>query len=155
MKLSTKPFKIALACDHRGFFLKEKIKKYLEKKGHPTLDFGTDSEVSVDYPDYILKAAESVSDGKTARAIGICYTGIGSSIIANKVKGVRASLVKSVREAKLTRAHNNSNMLILGSGFLKKQNIIAILEAWLKTPFEGGRHERRVHKISNYEKKHL
>ena len=143
---------IALASDHRGFELKEKIKGYLEAKRIRTLDFGTDSTESCDYPDYILKAAEAVHRGRAERAIGICYTGIGSSIAANKVKGVRAALVQNVKQAGLSRAHNDSNMLILGAGFVKPAQVKKIIETWLETPFEGGRHARRIAKITRYEK---
>ena len=146
--------KIAFACDHRGFEAKEKILSFLKEKGYDVVDFGTDSGKSVDYPDFILKAAESVGKGTCRKAIGVCYTGIGSSIAANKVKGVRASLVHSVKEAELTRAHNDSNMLILGSGFLPEELLIPIIETWLVTPFEGGRHAERVGKIERYEQKH-
>ena len=146
--------KVAFACDHRGFEVKEKILSFLKKKGYEVVDFGTNSGESVDYPDFILKAAESVSKGNCEKAIGVCYTGIGSSITANKVKGVRASLVHSVKEAELTRAHNDSNMLILGSGFLPEELLIPIIETWLATPFEGGRHVERVNKIRDYEQKH-
>ena len=145
---------VAIACDHRGFETKEKIAAYLKKNQYQVEDCGCYSTEPADYPDYILKAAEGIKSGKCFRAIGICYTGIGSSIAANKVKGVRASLVKSVEEAKLTRAHNDSNMLILGSGFIEPALVIPIVEGWLKTPFEGGRHAQRVNKIKNYEQKH-
>ena len=118
------------------------------------MDFGTDSAASVDYPDFILKAAESVAKGTCEKAVGVCYTGIGSSIAANKVKGVRASLAHSVKEAELTRAHNDSNMLILGAGFLPEELIIPIIETWLVTPFEGGKHAERVNKIQHYEEEH-
>ena len=150
----TKPAKIAFACDHRGFDFRGKILDYLKNKNVEVVDFGTDSPDPVDYPDPMLKAAESVASGKTAKAIGVCYTGIGSAIAANKVKGVRAALVHSIREAELSRAHNDANMLILGSGFLEPEILIPILEKWLNTPFEGGRHAQRVDKIRNYEKKH-
>ncbi len=146
--------KIALACDHRGLEVKEKIAAYLKQKNYSVNDCGTFSTAPVDYPEYILKAAELVAQGKCGRAVGICYTGIGSSIAANKVKGIRASLVKSVEEARLTRAHNDSNMLILGAGFLDPALVIPILEVWLETPFEGGRHEERVNQIKAYEQKH-
>ena len=102
----------------------------------------------------MFKAAEKVTSGKCDAAVGICYTGIGSAIAANKVKGVRAALVHSVKEAELSRAHNNSNMLILGSGFLDSKLIEPIIKTWLTTSFEGGRHERRVEKIKQYEEKH-
>ncbi len=146
--------KIAFACDHRGFEKKEKILSFLKEKGYEVVDFGTNSDESVDYPDFILKAAESVAKGTCEKAIGVCYTGIGSSIAANKVKGVRAALVHSVKEAELSRAHNDSNMLILGSGFLDPDLVAPILETWLATSFEGGRHEQRVNKIKTYEQKH-
>ena len=145
---------IALACDHRGLEAKQKIAAYLKQKNYSVEDCGCYSAESADYPDFMIKAAELIKDGKCSRAIGICYTGIGSSIIANKVIGVRASLVKSVEEAKLTRAHNDSNMLILGSGFLNDALILPIVEAWLETPFEGGRHAERVNKIKSYENQH-
>ena len=146
--------KIAFACDHRGFEWKAKILSFLKGMEYEVLDFGTDSNQSVDYPDFIFKAAEGVAKGTCEKAIGVCYTGIGSSIAANKVKGVRASLVHSVKEAELTRAHNDSNMLILGSGFLPDNLLIPVIETWLATPFEGGRHAERVNKIRNYEDKH-
>ena len=146
--------KIAFACDHRGFETREKIFAFLNEKGYEVVDFGTDSSQSVDYPDFILKAAESVAKGTCEKAIGVCYTGIGSSIAANKVKGVRAALVHSVKEAELTRAHNDSNMLILGAGFLPEELLLPIIETWLVTPFEGGRHAERVNKIRHYEQKH-
>ena len=147
--------KIAFACDHRGFEIREEIFAILKRHGYEVVDFGTKSNTSVDYVDFMLPAAAMLSRGECVKAIGVCYTGIGSSIIANKVKGVRASLVHSEEEAKLTRAHNDSNMLILGAGFLDKKLIRPILEAWLTTPFEGGRHEQRVNKIREYEQKHF
>jgi ribose 5-phosphate isomerase B len=126
----------------------------LKSKGFAIEDCGTHSTESADYVDPVIAAAEKVKSGNCGRAIGICYTGIGSSIAANKVLGVRASLVKSVEEARLTRAHNDSNMLILGAGFLDPKVTIPIVETWLETPFEGGRHEQRVNKIKDYERKH-
>ena len=144
---------IALAADHRGFELKEKIKEYLESKKIPVMDYGTHSGESCDYPDYIIKAAEAVKKGKAERAIGVCHSGIGSSIAANKVRGVRAALVQNAEEAKLSRAHNNSNMLILGSGFVKPAQVKKIIQTWLDTNFEGGRHARRIDKITRYENK--
>lgn len=146
--------KIAFACDHRGFEVKNKIIDFLEKNNWEVIDCGTNSGESADYPDYMFKAAELLGKGQCQKAIGVCYTGIGSSIAANKVKGVRAALVHTPEEAKLTRAHNDSNMLILGSGFLPAEQILPIVETWLKTPFEGGRHEQRVNKIRDYENKH-
>ncbi len=150
--MSSKPI-VALANDHRGFLIKQQLIPFLKQKGYEVIDFGAFSEESADYPDFMIKAAECVSQGRCEKAIGICYTGIGSSIVANKVKGVRASLVHSVEEAKLTRAHNNSNMLILGAGFVAPAIIFQLVETWLDTPFEGGRHEQRVGKITSYEQR--
>ncbi len=142
--------KVALASDHRGFKMKEEVADFLKKKGFEVQDFGTKSEDSCDYPDYILKAAEAVGKGGT-RAIAICHSGIGSSIAANKVKGVRAALVQSEEQARLSREHNDANMLILGSGFITLDRAKRIIETWLKTEFKGGRHARRVNKIAIYE----
>ena len=144
--------KIAFACDHRGYEVKKTILDFLKHKNFESIDCGTDSGSSVDYPDFMFKAAEQVSKGICKRAIGVCYTGIGSAIAANKVPGVRAALVKTVKEAELSRAHNDSNMLILGAGFLEQGALLPILETWLNTPFEGGRHAERVNKIRDYEK---
>lgn len=145
--------KIAFACDHRGFELKEPIFQFLKSKSFQVTDCGTFSDKAADYPDFILEAAEKVSSGVCDRAVGVCYTGIGSAIAANKVPGVRAALVRSVKEAELSRAHNDANMLILGSGFVPREELVNILETWFATPFEGGRHERRVGKINDYEKR--
>ncbi len=146
--------KIALACDHRGFELKEQVKRFLREKNYEVMDCGSFSPQPVDYPDLIFQAAEKVAHGTCAKAIGICHTGIGSTIAANKVAGVRAALVRTIEEAGLSRAHNDSNMLILGAGFLEASALFPILTTWLETPFEGGRHERRVEKIKSYEQKH-
>jgi len=143
--------KIAFACDHRGFKLKKQIFSFLKDHGHSVMDCGTDSDQSVDYPDFMFQAAQKVGEGDCERAIGICHSGIGSTIVANKVKGVRAALVHNVEEAGLSRAHNDSNMLILGSGFLDPELVAPILEKWLRTNFEAGRHERRVNKIKEFE----
>lgn len=144
---------LAIAADHRGVPLKEKVIRFLKSKRIPVRDFGAYSEESCDYPDFILKAAEAVRQKKADRAIGICHSGIGSAIAANKVRGIRAALVQNARQAGLSRAHNDSNMLILGSGFVKAAQVNSIIKTWLNTPFEGGRHERRIRKISNYEKR--
>jgi len=145
---------IALACDHRGFELKEHIKQFLHQKNYDVVDCGAFSSETIDYPDVIFEAAEKVGHGNCSKAIGICYTGIGSTIAANKVPGVRAALVHNIEEAELSRAHNDSNMLILGAGFLESDALFPILTTWLEIPFEGGRHERRVNKIKDYEQKH-
>ena len=135
---------IALAADHRGFELKEKIKSFLKSKRIRVIDYGTHSEESCDYPDYILRAAEAVKKGKAERAFGICHSGIGSTIAANKVPGVRAALCQNAEQAQLSRQHNDANMLILGSHYVPPEALIHLVETWLTTPFEGGRHDRRV-----------
>lgn len=142
---------LALAADHRGFELKRKIARFLKAKRIPVTDFGTHSAESCDYPDYVLKAAEAVRRKKVTGAIAICHSGIGSAIAANKVKGIRAALVQNAEQAALSRAHNDSNMLVLGAGYVKLAQAQKIIETWLNTPFEGGRHERRVRKITDYE----
>ena len=138
--------KIALASDHAGFPLKEAIKKYL--KEHELTDFGCFNEESMDYPDTGFPAAMAVRDGECERGILICGTGIGMSIVANKVKGIRASLCHCEEFAILTRKHNDSNMLTLPGRFLDENIAIKIVDAWLNTEFENGRHQKRIDKIS-------
>ena len=145
--------RIALASDHRGFRLKNFLIEILEEAGHKTQDFGTYSAESCDYTDYVYPASKAVKDKEADRAILICYTGIGSSIAANKVKGVRASLVSDIKSAKLTRQHNNSNVLVLAQYQMTREKAKKIVNAWLDTEFEGGRHLRRVRKISQIEEK--
>jgi ribose 5-phosphate isomerase B len=145
--------KIAFASDHRGFKLKNKLMEYLKNKGYAVSDFGTYSTDSCDYPDYIYPASLAVKNKKADRAIVICYTGIGSCIAANKVKGVRAALVYSIKNATLARKHNNSNVLVLPSDLLRFEYIKKVVNSWIKTGFEGGRHLRRVKKISEIEEK--
>lgn len=142
---------IAVGADHRGFALKKRLIQFLKRKRFAVMDCGTDSEESCDYPDFVLKAARAVPRRKAWRAIAICHSGIGSAIAANKVKGVRAALVQNVEQARLSRAHNDSNVLVLGAGFVKGGQARKIVETWLKTPFEGGRHARRIAKITGYE----
>lgn len=143
--------KIALASDHRGVKLKSMLGEFLKDKGHQISDFGTYSYDSCDYPDYIYPACAQVRDKKADRAIVICYTGIGSCIAANKVKGVRAALVYSIKSASLSRKHNDSNVLVLPSHLFKVDYIKRIVSLWLKTEFEGGRHLRRLKKIREIE----
>jgi ribose 5-phosphate isomerase B len=145
--------KISLASDHRGFRLKNFLIQVLEEAGHKVQDFGTYSAESCDYTDYVYPAAKVVQKKEADRAILICYTGIGSSIAANKVKGIRASLVNDLKSAKLTRQHNNSNVLVLASYSMTREKAKKIVNAWLDTEFEGGRHLRRVRKISQIEEK--
>lgn len=146
--------KIALACDHGGLNLKNAVKKYLEDKGYEYEDFGTDTTDSCDYPDYALPAAEAVANGKCDKGILICSTGIGVSIVANKVPGIRCAHCHDVYCAKFTRLHNDANMLAMGEKVVGAGYALEIVETFLTTDFEGGRHERRVGKISAVENKY-
>ncbi len=136
--------KIALASDHGGFALKEAIKKHLAERGIETLDLGTHSEESVDYPIYGKLCGEAVCRGEADLGIVCCGTGIGISIAANKVKGIRCGLCTSVEMAHLTKQHNNANILALGGRTTEPALALAIVDEWLDTEFEGGRHQRRV-----------
>ena len=136
--------KIAIACDHGGFALKEEIKKYLISEKIEVIDLGTDSEESVDYPVYGKLCAEAVMSGKADRGIVCCGTGIGISIAANKVKGIRCALCTDSHMAEMTRKHNDSNMLALGGRTVSVDDALEISKTWLYTEFEGGRHKRRV-----------
>ncbi len=138
---------IALASDHAGFELKTKIKRFLEELDLTTDDFGTFKSESVDYPDYGILAARAVSLGKADRGILVCGTGIGMSIVANKVKGIRAALCTSLEMAEQSRRHVNSNVLVLGGRLIDHELALRIVAVWLKTPFEGERHLQRVIKI--------
>lgn len=139
--------KIALASDHAGFLLKGKIKSFLRKKGHVITDTGCFSEERCDYPDFAKKAARLVANKKTQRAVLVCGSGLGMSMAANKIKGIRAAACESLYTAKMSRAHNDSNVLCLGSRILDFTKAKKIISAWLDTSFEGGRHAGRVRKI--------
>ena len=143
---------IAIACDHGAFALKEKLKKHLEAKGLAYKDFGTHSLDSCDYPDFAGPAAEAVAAGECDRGIVLCTTGIGVSITANKVKGIRCALLSDVMSARLTRQHNDTNMMAIGAGVVGEMLALEIIDTWLGTEFEGGRHQRRVEKLMSYEK---
>jgi ribose 5-phosphate isomerase B len=147
--------KIALASDHAGFELKEYVKGIIEKEGYSFIDLGTYTEDSVDYSDFGFKAAELVSTGETDKGILICGTGMGMNIVANKVKGIRASLVQDMYTAIQSRKHLDANVLVLGARVIGKGIAEEIVKVWLGTSFEGGRHERRVEKIKQWEEKHL
>lgn len=144
--------KIVLACDHGGFQLKEAVKEHLIKNGYSIADIGAYSTDSVDYPDFGKKAAEMVALNEADRGIIICGTGIGISIAANKVKGIRCALCTNEFMAKMSRMHNNANMLALGERVLGKGVAMDIVDIWLSTEFEGGRHENRVNKLMDIEK---
>jgi ribose 5-phosphate isomerase B len=139
--------RVALGADHRGFALKEELKRWLAARGHEIVDFGPASADRVDYPDYAFKVADAVVRHQADRGILICSTGIGMSIAANKVRGVRAALADSVRLARLSREHNDANVLCLGADFVSAAEARRIVSAWLRTEFAGGRHSRRVRKL--------
>jgi len=147
--------KIAIGSDHAGYALKEDIKKILEARKDIIVDVGTDTESSVDYPDFGIEAARLVSEGKAERGILVCGTGIGMSVTANKVKGIRAALVFDLYTAMQSRKHLDANILVLGGRITGKGLAEEIVRAWLDTPFEGGRHQKRIDKISDWEKGHL
>lgn len=136
--------KIAMACDHGGFELKENIKKFLEEQGIEVLDLGTNSEESVDYPEYGKACGEAVVSGRADKGIVCCGTGIGISIAANKVKGVRCALCTDAHMAEMTKRHNNANIIAMGGRTTDLETAKAITRAWLDTEFEGGRHQRRI-----------
>jgi ribose 5-phosphate isomerase B len=141
---------ISIGSDHRGFELKERIKEYLIKKNNKVLDFGTDSNASVDYPDFAKKAGISVAKGESKFGIAICGSGIGVSIAANKVKGVRAVNVTNKDMAEMSRKHNNANVFCLGADFVDFDTAVRYWEIFSGTDFEGGeRHNRRIEKINN------
>lgn len=146
--------KIAIACDHGGLNLKNQIKKHLAESGYEVVDFGTDTYDSCDYPDHALPAAEAVASGECERGILVCSTGIGVSIVANKVPGVRCAHCHDTYCAEFTRLHNNSNVLALGEKVVGAGYALKIVDIFLKTEFEGGRHQRRVDKITAIEKKY-
>ncbi len=139
---------ILLANDHAGTSLKNEIKKVLENKGYSVVNLGCDTEESVDYPDFAHPLAEKISNNENLKGIIICGSGIGVSMSANKHKGVRSALCWNKETAKLSRSHNNANVLALPARFLEKKEAIEIVEIFLNTDFEGGRHERRVDKIN-------
>ncbi len=138
---------IALGADHRGYALKQALKGYLVRLGHRVRDFGTGSDESVDYPDFAHAVARAVAGRRAARGVLICASGIGMSIAANRHRGVRAALVSDTRLARLSRAHNNANVLCLGSGTLSEAAARRILKVWLETGFDGGRHRDRIAKL--------
>ncbi len=139
--------RIPIASDHAGFEMKEKISKALDALGFDVHDLGTSSPASTDYPDYAHPLAEQVSSGEVKRGVLMCGTGLGMSYTANRHAHVRAAVAWTPEIASLARKHNDANVLVLPARFISEEDGIAILKAWLETPFEGGRHERRVEKI--------
>ena len=142
---------IALACDHGALALKEAVKRHLEARGLEYKDFGTYTADSCDYPDYAAPAARAVASGECDRGIVMCTTGIGVSITANKIKGVRCALLSDKMSARLTREHNDTNMMALGAAVTPPMMALELVDIFLNTEFEGGRHQRRVDKLSALE----
>ena len=147
--------KIAAACDHGGLQLKRALVRYLTSKGHEVIDFGTDTEESCDYPDYALPAAEAVAAGRCERGILVCGTGIGVSLVANKVPGIRCAHCHDTYSAKYTRLHNDANMLAFGQRVIGEGLMEEIVDVFLSTDFEGGRHQRRLDKLAAIEAKYF
>jgi ribose 5-phosphate isomerase B len=143
--------KIAVASDHRGFAVKTKILNQLKDLGHEGIDYGPNGSDSVDYPDYASKVAENVSKGDIDRGILICGTGIGMCIVANKFSGVRAAPCHDDITAEMSRRHNDANVLCLSADLLGERLVNRMVEIWVSTDFEGGRHARRVDKITDFE----
>ena len=143
---------ILIASDHAGFRLKQNLKPYLIKAGLGLKDLGTYSARRCDYPEFAYKLAKAISEGQYKQGILICKSGIGNSIIANRLPGVRAALCYNAKAAKLSREHNDSNVLVLGAAFVNEKVAKRILGVWLKTPFAGGRHRRRLNQLIKIEK---
>lgn len=139
--------RVAIASDHGGFTLKEHLKGILAREGHLTEDFGTDQETSVDYPEYAARLTDSLRTGRNDLGILVCGTGIGMSIAANRVPGIRAALCTNAFMAEMSRAHNDANVLCLGGRLLSEAEAEEILLKWLSTSYENGRHERRLTQI--------
>jgi ribose 5-phosphate isomerase B len=143
--------KVAVGADHKGYDFKEKVKQILARLGHIVVDVGTDSRESVDYPDFGLKVAHSVADGSVDRGITVCWTGNGMNMAANKVKGVRAGMALNPEMAYFTRLHNDANILTLAAKYTPEDQLEEIVQKFLETNFEGGRHISRVEKIKQAE----
>ena len=145
--------KIAIGCDHGALELKNVLLAHLRQAGHEVEDFGTYTKDSCDYPDYCAQAARAVAAGDCDRGIVLCTTGIGASITANKIKGIRCALLGDLLSARLTREHNDTNMMALGAGVTGENLALAIVDTWLETPFsEAPRHQRRIDKVMALEK---
>ena len=141
--------KIVIGCDHAGFPLKEEVKQKLLKEGHKIIDVGTNSAESVDYPIYGRAVGEAVANGEAERGIAICGSGIGISIACNKVKGVRCALCTSVEMAEMSRRHNNANVIAMGARMIDKELAFQMIDTWLTTDFEGGKHLRRINMLED------
>jgi ribose 5-phosphate isomerase B len=146
---------IALGADHAGWELKEEIKAWLLERNVELLDFGTHSPDSVDYPDYAAQVGEAVAAGKAERGVLVCGTGIGMAMAANKVPGVRAAFCPDLFTARMSREHNDANVLALGGRLMGRELALEIVEMWLRAEFQGGRHARRVGKVTELEQRHV
>ncbi len=146
--------KISIGADHAGFEMKERVKKHLLDLGHDVQDVGTHSPESTDYPPFAFRVAEAVRDGTAERGVLLCDSGNGIAIAANKVGGIRATICLNVKMSDLARRHNDSNVLVLASGFTAPEAVVPIVDTWLTTTFDGGRHARRVAQVTEYERTH-
>jgi ribose 5-phosphate isomerase B len=144
--------RVSIASDHAGYLLKEALKAFLEGEGHEVLDFGTDSEETVDYPDLCAAAARAVVDGRSERGIVLGGSGQGEQLVANKVRGVRAALCNDLHLAELSRRHNDANVLAIGGRIVAAPLAQEIVRVWLATPFDGGRHARRLEQVAEIER---
>lgn len=145
--------RISIGSDHAGFEVKERLKEALEQSGHAVTDVGTHNDASCDYPDFAEAVARSVAAGECDRGVLLCGTGIGQSIVANKVPGVRAALVHDETTTRMSREHNDANVFCAGTRVLDSETILRLAELWLQTEFTGGRHQRRVEKINKLDEK--
>ncbi|MFB3829739.1 MAG: ribose 5-phosphate isomerase B [Bryobacteraceae bacterium] len=143
--------KIAIGADHAGVVLKDALRRKLEADGHEVVDYGTNSNESCDYPDFAQSVGRDVAGGRADRGVLVCYTGIGMAMAANKVRGVRAAPAQNDEEVRLTREHNDANVLTLGAKFLSEERAAELVDLFLNTQFQGGRHARRVAKIAQIE----
>ncbi|MBQ0040450.1 MAG: ribose 5-phosphate isomerase B [Clostridiales bacterium] len=141
--------KIAIGCDHAGYELKEKVKAKMAAAGHEMIDVGTDSNESVDYPKFGHAVGRTVADGSAERGIAICGSGIGISIACNKVPGIRAALCTSTEMAEMCRRHNNANVICMGARMISEELAFAMIDTWMTTEFEGGKHERRINELDD------
>lgn len=141
-----------MACDHAGYRLKAELKTFLEREGHEVVDFGTDSEESVDYPDFCAAAARAVAEARADRGILVGGSGQGEQMVANKVHGIRAALCNDLHLAELSRRHNDANVLAMGGRIVAPELAMEIARLWLATPFDGGRHERRLQQLAQIER---
>ena len=145
--------KISVGCDHGALTLKNKVVEHLKKNGHEVMDFGTHTAASCDYPEFAAAAAKAVASGECEKGIVLCTTGIGVSIAANKVDGIRCALLHETWSAKMTRLHNDTNVMALGAGIVGKNLALEIVDTWLETQFSGdARHARRIEKVMALEK---